>query len=1083
METYTRDLKTKGVTLDTDSSAATRLSERPAQRRGAAFEDFGSDFSKRSSSRASQSRWNERTNSQASSSKRTVIEISDDLSDDELDFLSSSSRHGSVSPVKPKKQVKKAETPSATRPPLSIVIDHHQSSSNYKPLDLKSMKIPKKSSSISSIAGPSRRSRNSQLSSAAAPRTSDSSGSGRNVDAASVRDSKLETHRAMRDEKTERSLRERSPKQVSTRPSESHFQSSNDRDEEQGETDKTPRASTYRGTTGRISKWQTDSDLRTRSSQTNAKNKEKNRAVDRSQSLVDVLDSLRDREHDQVSDDVDPPGPFKGKTRETVATRPRANGDAKTKRKVKTSGKGKQRAENPIDALFGEQSPPKRSARPVKRTLSEFPMPSLRSSPTTSRATSPQQQNQPKRQYIVLSSDEEGSDLGGRSVKPFPMETQLLETLNRVSPAKRTAATSDLEDPGGACWKRPRRVSREKKPDSFGLEDAESDSDPDDIFLDPSVDPSTLCPWCDERLPSNPTPYLTSLIEGARRRSYPDDRPTNPLGLRAPPMVFVTVCQRHRFERVWIPRARRRGWPTRIDWGSFRGRIEKLEDKLRAIVDDVDEDFVPGAQVRPSTSGKERARSMPRKENEFWQEVVQNVRQQGSRQTAGVRGQFLHFNKTQPGYYGELGYMIIHQTLCDLFPPASFDPAAALPLTPADFIAHVLVPEAALNLIMEDLNLSREDALKTLRDSVEYGVAMFPVDEGENGKGDEDSMIMGAGEQMIMERARVRRKELEEEERKEEEERSAHDRARQTDTEPEMDIDVDDAPPPSSESRKPRPRPVAKAKPYSSQKPKAPVGSRARFRSRAPESDCEIVPSSSDAGYRSDVSRSAPSMKRRAVRVSPLSARSDTPSENAGVHGIASHAKPKPRPRPIGRSGMASSSQSDIAGRKASKDIRHLPETSDDDGPLPLTQPRASASSRRKEVRHTNHAETEASLDATPRPKPRAVSKASHHRSPKQSVPEKAPLHMARERRHERTASSKTTHTDGWLPNLRAASVMELDSTDDDAKSGRPGPSSKLTEPRRTFSRSSKNGSERWDWLLSDDSSSSSRTPSFTHAD
>lgn len=86
------------------------------------------------------------------------------------------------------------------------------------------------------------------------------------------------------------------------------------------------------------------------------------------------------------------------------------------------------------------------------------------------------------------------------------------------------------------------------------------------------------------------------------------------------------------------------------------------------------------------------------------------------------------------GSYGELGFVIIHQTLCDLFPPASFDPAAALPLTPADFIGHVLVPEAAVNLITEDLGLSRADAITTLRESVEYGVAMFPATRAKAGR-------------------------------------------------------------------------------------------------------------------------------------------------------------------------------------------------------------------------------------------------------------------------------------------------------------------------------------------------------------
>ena len=133
-------------------------------------------------------------------------------------------------------------------------------------------------------------------------------------------------------------------------------------------------------------------------------------------------------------------------------------------------------------------------------------------------------------------------------------------------------------------------------------------------------------------------------MAAAKRVSYPDDRLTNPLGLRAPLTAFVGVCQRHRFERNWIPRACKRGWPTTIDWEALSGRISRLRRHLQAIVDDVDEEFASEAHRAPA-GGSRR----PRKENEFWMEAVKNVRQQGSRRTAGVRGQFLHFNKTQPG--------------------------------------------------------------------------------------------------------------------------------------------------------------------------------------------------------------------------------------------------------------------------------------------------------------------------------------------------------------------------------------------------------------------------------------------------
>ena len=108
--------------------------------------------------------------------------------------------------------------------------------------------------------------------------------------------------------------------------------------------------------------------------------------------------------------------------------------------------------------------------------------------------------------------------------------------------------------------------------------------------------------------------------------------------------------------------------------------------------------------------------------------------------------------------YGELGYLIVHQTIYQLFPPDKIDPDSTAPLTPSDFIQRILVPEAAAYLIMEDLRSTYLSAIKTLRESVEYGVAMFPDTGGDNEEG------MKAADDVVKERARVRRKQLLEEE-------------------------------------------------------------------------------------------------------------------------------------------------------------------------------------------------------------------------------------------------------------------------------------------------------------------------------
>lgn len=124
--------------------------------------------------------------------------------------------------------------------------------------------------------------------------------------------------------------------------------------------------------------------------------------------------------------------------------------------------------------------------------------------------------------------------------------------------------------------------------------------------------------------------------------------------------------------------------------------------------------------------------------------------------------------------YGELGSVIIYQTLFNLFPPSSFDSTSIAPLTVTEFTQRVLVPEVAVRLIMEDMRLQGETgmktAIRTLRESSTYGVTMFPDDAGERKAGDGKKQEEGldVGDRIVMERARKRRKELEEEEDREE---------------------------------------------------------------------------------------------------------------------------------------------------------------------------------------------------------------------------------------------------------------------------------------------------------------------------
>jgi hypothetical protein len=72
--------------------------------------------------------------------------------------------------------------------------------------------------------------------------------------------------------------------------------------------------------------------------------------------------------------------------------------------------------------------------------------------------------------------------------------------------------------------------------------------------------------------------------------------------------------------------------------------------------------------------------------------------------------------------------MILDITLTSMFPKGSFD-ITFQPLSYNTLIREVLVREAALLLIQEDLGFDRVKALKTLNSSDDYGTMLHPGDD------------------------------------------------------------------------------------------------------------------------------------------------------------------------------------------------------------------------------------------------------------------------------------------------------------------------------------------------------------------
>ena len=104
----------------------------------------------------------------------------------------------------------------------------------------------------------------------------------------------------------------------------------------------------------------------------------------------------------------------------------------------------------------------------------------------------------------------------------------------------------------------------------------------------------------------------------------------------------MAVCQRHRFESHQIPKAQAKGWPTKIDFGKVKPRVEALQAKLEALVlnkssgeDDLillDEEEKKARDVCP-----------------FWIEMMKEVKSKGTRAVVSSKGQFANFKAIQPG--------------------------------------------------------------------------------------------------------------------------------------------------------------------------------------------------------------------------------------------------------------------------------------------------------------------------------------------------------------------------------------------------------------------------------------------------
>ncbi|EUC59143.1 RTC4-like domain protein [Rhizoctonia solani AG-3 Rhs1AP] len=325
-----------------------------------------------------------------------------------------------------------------------------------------------------------------------------------------------------------------------------------------------------------------------------------------------------------------------------------------------------------------------------------------------------------KNMRIPKKNDKSPKAVPSVSIKESRTESKKASAFPMAGYAKQVAAKQVEENTG------PRSPRKRFKPDDveriFKQVEADELMGIDDE-TQPPLDPHNLCPFCDEPFPDNPSPDLIQLLTDLKKIAVSEPRLRNPSGLTAPLMTYINLCQMHRAESTHVEQGRRNHWPSTIDWDDVRERLKSSEivKALRDIIDD------------PHSSN-------------FFVTFYNNIKRDGALKAASIRAQLDTFELSHPGYYGEQGLLVLFDTLNELFPNLTSEECR--PLTARQFFTSVLVPEAAALLIEQDMDCTHEEALVTLRESRQYGLAMFPDRGGFFGSGKGDHMDEAGAKQL-----------------------------------------------------------------------------------------------------------------------------------------------------------------------------------------------------------------------------------------------------------------------------------------------------------------------------------------------
>ncbi|KAJ7224210.1 hypothetical protein GGX14DRAFT_350635 [Mycena pura] len=212
-----------------------------------------------------------------------------------------------------------------------------------------------------------------------------------------------------------------------------------------------------------------------------------------------------------------------------------------------------------------------------------------------------------------------------------------------------------------------------------------------------------LCNHCDTPFPQVPSDDLLAMGEKLLVSSWPDPLPDNPRHRSLPTMrLAADYCARHRFEQEHLPAAIRGGWPFEPNFSCLFRRILDLGQPLRDMCKNLNQSqfFIAAKQHYGDKVG-----------------MCSSLMAQYSTNRSSLHG---------TGYYGERGFELLETTLRFMFPDSQDLVNKFLPLTYHIALWEILIPEAAIQLIQQDLDIGPEDAISILQQSHTFGLTLHP---------------------------------------------------------------------------------------------------------------------------------------------------------------------------------------------------------------------------------------------------------------------------------------------------------------------------------------------------------------------